>query len=116
MLKNITTKVGLGVTGAMLMAGTAFANDAAQNGIDAAQGDLTSNTLGSQVASVTNLLIYIIGIVSVIMLIIGGFRYVLSGGNEKGTQAAKDTILYAIIGVVVALLAYSIMNFVISKF
>lgn len=117
MLKDITTKVGLGMTGVMLTAGTAFAaNPDAQAGIEQAQGNLTSQTLGSQISSITNLMITVIGIISVIMLIIGGFRYVLSGGDQKGTTAAKDTILYSIIGVVVALLAYSIMNFVIGQF
>ena len=50
------------------------------------------------------------------MLIIGGFRYVLSNGNEKSVTAAKDTILYAIIGVVIALLAFAIINFVLGTF
>ena len=114
--KRIATKVTLGATGAMLMAGTALAvNPDAQQGIDQAKGNLTDQTLGSQISSITNLMITIIATVSVIMLIIGGFRYVLSGGDQKGTTAAKDTILYAIIGVVVALLAFSIMNYVVGK-
>jgi hypothetical protein len=50
------------------------------------------------------------------MIIVGGLRYVLSAGDPKNTQAAKDTILYAVIGVVVALLAYAIVNFVLAQF
>jgi hypothetical protein len=50
------------------------------------------------------------------MLIVGGLRYVLSGGDPKNTQAAKDTILYAVVGIVVALLAYAIANFVLGQF
>jgi hypothetical protein len=116
MVKEITTKVGLGLTGVMLSAGTVLAaNPDAQEGINAAQGNLETTSLTDSIAGITNLMITIIGIVSVIMLIIGGFRYVLSGGDQKGTTAAKDTILYAIIGVVVALLSYSIMNFVINQ-
>jgi hypothetical protein len=65
---------------------------------------------------VTNTLLLAIGFVSVVMLIIGGFRYVLSNGNEKSVSGAKDTILYAIIGVVVALLAFAIINFVLTTF
>ncbi len=116
MLKSITSKVGLGLTAAMLTAGTALAdNPDAVKGIQQAQGNLTGQELGSQIGNITNLMIVVIGIISVIMLIIGGFRYVLSGGDSKNTTAAKDTILYAIIGVVVALLAYSIMAFVIKQ-
>jgi hypothetical protein len=50
------------------------------------------------------------------MLIVGGIRYTMSAGNEKSVGAAKNTILYAIIGVVVAVLAYAIVNFVIGAF
>ena len=57
-----------------------------------------------------------IGAISVIMLIIGGIRYVISGGDSTAVQGAKNTILYAIVGIVVALLAYAVVNFVISSF
>ena len=68
------------------------------------------------VGQVTNLLLYIVGIAAVIMLVVGGLRYVLSAGDTKNTQAAKDTILYAVIGIVVALLGYAIVNFVLAQF
>jgi hypothetical protein len=50
------------------------------------------------------------------MIIIGGFRYVVSGGDSAGVEGAKNTILYAVIGLVVALLAQAIVVFVISRF
>jgi ABC-type Na+ efflux pump permease subunit len=50
------------------------------------------------------------------MLIIGGLRYVVSGGDSSAVQNAKNTILYAIVGIVVAILAYAVVNFVISSF
>jgi hypothetical protein len=65
---------------------------------------------------VTNVLLFIIGAVSVIMLIIGGFRYVTSQGDQTQVQSAKNTILYSIVGIVVAILAYAAVNFVISSF
>lgn len=64
---------------------------------------------------VTNTILYIVGIVAVIMLIIGGIKYVLSGGDSKKVTDAKNTVLYAIIGLVVAFLAFAIVNFVISS-
>lgn len=63
---------------------------------------------------VTNTILYIVGIIAVIMLIIGGIKYVVSGGDSKKVTDAKNTILYAIIGLIIAFLAYAIVNFVIS--
>ena len=51
---------------------------------------------------VTNTILYIVGIVAVIMLIIGGIKYVVSGGDSKKVTDAKNTVLYAIIGLVIA--------------
>ena len=48
------------------------------------------------------------------MLIIGGIRYVISGGDSKKVTDAKNTIMYAIIGLIIAILAYAIVNFVIT--
>ena len=63
---------------------------------------------------VTNIVLYIVGVIAVIMLIIGGIKYVVSGGDAKKVTDAKNTVLYAIIGLVIAFLAFAIVNFVIS--
>jgi len=65
--------------------------------------------------TVTNILIFIIGAIAVIMLIIGGIRYVLSQGDQSAITSAKNTILYAIIGIVVAMLAFGAVNFVTTQ-
>jgi glucose uptake protein GlcU len=62
--------------------------------------------------TVTNIMLFIIGAIAVIMLIIGGIRYVVSAGDQNAVTSAKNTILYAIIGIVVAFLAYAAVNFV----
>lgn len=64
---------------------------------------------------VTNTILYIVGIVAVIMLIIGGVRYVISGGDSKKVTDAKNTVLYAIIGLVICFFSYAIVNFVITS-
>ena len=61
---------------------------------------------------VTNILLFLIGAISVIMLIIGGIRYVVSGGDQNAITSAKNTILYAIIGIIVAFLAFAAVRFV----
>lgn len=66
--------------------------------------------------TVTNILLFIIGAVAVIMLVIGGIRYTISGGDANQVTAAKNTILYAIIGIVVAILAFAAVNFVLNSF
>lgn len=66
--------------------------------------------------TITNVLLFIIGAVSVIMLVIGGIRYTISAGDSSAVTGAKNTILYAIVGIVVALLAYAVVNFVIGAF
>ena len=66
--------------------------------------------------TITNVLLFIIGAISVIMLIIGGIRYTTSNGDQQAVQNAKNTILYAVVGLVIALLAFAAINFVISSF
>ena len=79
---------------------------------DGCPRDLFGNT--GVFKQVTNTILYIVGIVAVLMLIIGGIKYVVSGGDSKQVTDAKNTVLYAIIGLVIAFLAYAIVNFVIS--
>lgn len=67
-------------------------------------------------SKITNVMLFIIGAVSVIMVIIGGLRYVISGGDSAKITAAKNTILYAIVGIIISLLAYALVNFVIGNF
>ena len=67
------------------------------------------------VKTIINLLSAVVGIVAVIMIIVGGFRYITSGGNDASVTSAKNTILYAIIGLVVVALAQVIVRFTLSK-
>ncbi len=62
-----------------------------------------------------NTALFVIGALAVIMLIYGGIRYTISAGDSKQVEAAKNTILYAIIGIIVALLAGAIVNFVLTN-
>ena len=88
-----------------------------QEGAQAAQCDGCPSDLFGDAGvfrQVTNTILYIVGIVAVIMLIIGGIRYVVSGGDSKKVTDAKNTVLYAIIGLVICFLAFAIVNFVIN--
>ncbi len=89
------------------------------DGARAAKGTGQATDLFGQTGTfrtITNVMLYLIGAISVIMLIIGGLRYVVSGGDSSAVQAAKNTILYAVVGIVVAILAYAVVSFVINSF
>jgi hypothetical protein len=89
------------------------------SGADCAQGNDTPSALfgdGSIFQTVTNVLLFLVGAISVIMLIIGGIRYVISGGDQAQVTSAKNTILYAIVGIVVAFLAYAAVAFITGQF
>lgn len=71
-----------------------------------------AGSLGTFINNIINMLLFIIGAVAVIMIIIGGIRYVTSNGDSAQTTSAKNTVLYAVVGLVVALMAFAIVNFV----
>ena len=106
------------LTATTVIASTALAQGV-RTGVEAARGTGQPGDLfmeGGIFENLVNVLLFIIGAVAVIMIIIGGLRYVLSGGNAANVTAAKNTILYAIVGIVVAILAYAIVDFVVDQF
>lgn len=89
----------------------------AQEGAEVAKADgMPTDLVGVDGAlnQFTNIALYVIGFISVVMLIWGGLRYIISGGDSKKITDAKNTILYALIGLIVAFLAYAIVNFVLN--
>jgi hypothetical protein len=73
-------------------------------------------SLGSRIGTVVNILLYILGAIAVVMIVIGGIRYTTSNGDSSAMTSAKNTILYAVVGLVVAIMAYAIVNFVLDAF
>lgn len=67
------------------------------------------------IKTVINIFSLIVGVVAVIMIIVGGFRYITSGGDSSNVSSAKNTIIYAIIGLVIVALAQFIVQFVLNK-
>lgn len=89
------------------------AADLIQKGADST-GQKDSRSAGDLAKDFVNIMLFAVGILAVIMLIWGGIRYVLSGGDSDAVSSAKKTILYAVVGLIVAILAYAIVNFVIT--
>lgn len=71
--------------------------------------------VNSLVHDIINIFSWVVGVVSVIMIIVGGFRYITSGGDSNNVSAAKNTIIYAIIGLIIVALAQFIVQFVLNK-
>ena len=124
-MNSIIKKTGQIITGAAatitLFAGRAMAaisyDNPAQAGAEAARGSgMPAELIGASgvFTRITNTILFAVGIISVVMLIYGGLRYIISGGDSKKVTDAKNTIMYAIIGLLIAILSYAIVNFVIS--
>lgn len=71
-----------------------------------------SSHLDNVIKEIINVLSIAVGVAAVVMIIVGGFRYVSSGGKQESVAAAKNTILYAIIGLVIVALAQVLVRFV----
>ncbi|MGB4759502.1 MAG: hypothetical protein WBP26_05620 [Candidatus Saccharimonadales bacterium] len=77
--------------------------------------DGSTDKVNSTVALVINIFSWVVGIVAVIMIIVGGFKYITSGGDSGKITSAKNSIIYAIIGLIIVALAQIIVQFVLTK-
>ncbi len=66
--------------------------------------------------SISEAILYVVGTIAVLFIIIGGFQYITSAGNPDAIEKAKNTILYAVIGIIIALLAYAIVKYIVGEF
>ncbi len=78
-------------------------------------GNQSGDGLFGVLKNVINVLLVIGGIVSVIMIIVGGINFAVSNGDQAKIKKGRDTVLYSVIGLVVSLLAFAIVNFVIDR-
>lgn len=74
-----------------------------------------SNSLVDNITTIITVVIAMLGILAVIVIVIGGIGYMTSSGDTQKVKKAKDTILYGIIGLIIAALAFVIVQFVISS-
>lgn len=118
----IVPALALGVAVVAPVASPVSAQSSIQDGVNAAKGDsgatclFTNSTCTDGIfTTIVNVLLFVIGAVSVIMLIIGGIRYTISNGDSKQVETAKNTIMYALIGLVIAFLAFAIVNWILTS-
>lgn len=84
-------------------------------GVGCATNGATSDKLTTLIKLIINIISVVVGVVAVIMIVFGGLKYITSGGESSNVSSAKNTILYAIIGLVVVALAQFIVRFVLDK-
>jgi hypothetical protein len=94
-----------------------------QSGVDKATGSgqscdtaggLTDSSVGSIGKQIVTIFSEIVGVISIIMIIYGGFRYITSGGDSGNVGNAKNTIIYALIGLIIVALAQVIVHYVLN--
>lgn len=76
----------------------------------------TTDNASDFIGIIINTLLFIIGALAVIMIIVGGISYATSNGDPAKVTKAKNTITYAVVGLIVAFLAYAIINWVVGLF
>lgn len=81
--------------------------------VNATDSDIPKVALDqAQVSSLVGAVLGIAGVVAIIFIIIGGYKYVVSQGNPQEVQKAKETIIYALVGLVIVMMAFTIVQFV----
>lgn len=75
----------------------------------------STDKVNNLITQIINIFSVIVGIIAVIFIIIGGLKYITSGGDSGNVTGAKNTILYAIIGLIIVALAQFIVRFVLAK-
>ena len=95
----------------------ADSKDEVQNGANMANGGGGSNqNLPDIITTIINVMLFIAGALAVIMIIYGGIRYITAHGDEKQVKVAKDTIVYSVTGLIIAILAYALVTFIFNTF
>lgn len=101
---------------APLTANELFGGNAAYNGANfAAEAGLGSTDLPTTIASIIRVILSFLGIVAVVIILLGGFKYMTAGGQDQKVQDAKKLIIAGIIGLAIILSAYAIASFVIGS-
>lgn len=78
-------------------------------------GGTDAGSFSTFITNIINVLLFLIGVISVIFIILGGIRFVTSQGDASQVSSARNTILYAVIGLVVAMMAFAIVNWVVRE-
>ena len=125
-MKQISKAKVLAVVMCIVMAFTAVSpvslpvyadsRDEAQNGAKLVDGGGSNQNLPDIITTIINVMLFIAAALAVIMIIYGGIRYITAHGDEKQVKVAKDTIVYSVAGLIIAILAYALVTFIFDRF
>lgn len=106
------------LAGALLPSQDAYADakSQVQSGLSNVSGASTGDDLPGIASKVVNVMLFIVGILAVIMIIFSGIRYITAHGDKGQVESAKNTLIYSIVGLVVAIIAYAIVSWVTGLF
>ncbi len=82
---------------------------------DCVNNEAAGEKIEAKLRDILILLSVAAAVAAVVMLIYAGFRYIVSGGDEKGVKAAKNTLIYAVIGIIIVMLSQAIVQFVLNS-
>ena len=97
----------------------ADAKDEVKKGADMTNsggGGGSNQNLPDIITTIINVMLFIAAALAVIMIIYGGIRYITAHGDEKQVKVAKDTIVYSVAGLIIAILAYALVTFIFDRF
>ncbi len=130
-MKRVFSRIGFLILPLLMICGIGSAalspvtfaapQDSVKSGLTAAgasSADVSTDSNGTfrkTLQNIINILLFVIGIIGVIVIVIAGIQYATSGGNADQARKAKDAIIYAIVGIIVAVMAYAIVGFVIGN-
>lgn len=112
--QTIAAGFGLSLATSSSIGGQVYAQaNKVKDGVDSLVSDNQKVvSASSAIENLINAFLFIVGGLAVVMVIYGGFKYITSGGDAQAVASAKNTIIYAVIGIAVAVLAYAITKFV----
>ena len=106
---------------AVVPAGVSYAIDPLEGACDNGASSEICDSRGEEdgmelIGVIVNLLLFVVGAISTVMIIVGGIMYATSTGDSGRITKAKNTIMYSIVGLVIAFLAYASINWVVKIF
>jgi len=120
-IKTIIVAFIIAITGSLALAPAAGALDPLEEQCSDPNSTSTicknkDENINDVIKTVVNVLLFIVGIISVLMIIIGGIMYATSAGDSGAVGKAKNTIMYAVVGLIVAFVAFAVVNWVSTIF
>jgi hypothetical protein len=112
---SLSAQAGSNIVGTVCNGNNNTGSSAVCTDTNKANGNPTANPVIDRFQKITLIVAYVAGAAAVLMILAGSIKYITSAGDSNKISSAKNTIIYALIGVIVIVLAASIIEFVVTK-